>query len=85
MKKVNNGYTTLEEIKKEKLQVLTKISKQKESIANTWNNIFAPREANSKAEQVFNIVDNSMAIYDGAMLGYKLIRRLRGFSRHNKQ
>ena len=51
---------------------------------NTWNEIFEPRKTSTKAEQVFNLVDNSIAIYDGAMLGYKIIHRLRDFFRRKK-
>lgn len=85
MEKRNKVYTTLEEIRDEKLRVQTKIYTQKESIANTWNEIFEPHKTNTKAEQVFNLVDNSIAIYDGAMLGYKIILRLRGFFRRKKK
>ena len=84
MEKTNKVYTTLEEIKEEKLRVQRKIGDQKASIANTWNEIFEPRKASTKAEQVFNLVDNSIAIYDGAMLGYKIIHRLRDFFRRKK-
>lgn len=84
MEKRNKVYTTLEEIREEKLRVQTKIYDQKASIANTWNEIFEPSKASTKAEQVFNLVDNSIAIYDGAMLGYKIIHRLRSFFRRKK-
>lgn len=84
MEKTNKVYTTLEEIKEEKLRVQRKIGDQKASIANTWNEIFEPRKASTKAEQVFNLVDNGIAIYDGAMLGYKIIHRLRDFFRRKK-
>jgi hypothetical protein len=85
MKKRNDGYMTLDEIREEKLEVLTKIHKQKDSISNIWNDIFAPCEATSKTGHIFNLVDNSIAIYDGTMLGYKLIQRLRSFFRRNKR
>ena len=84
MEKTNKVYTTLEEIREEKLRVQTKVGDQKASIANTWNEIFEPRKTSTKAGQVFNLVDNSIAIYDGAMLGYKIIHRLRDFFRRKK-
>lgn len=70
---------TLDTIRDRKDLVLKDIRKEKAKIAIRWERLFAPTESHSKGERIMNIIDNGMAIYDGTMMGLKLMRRFRGF------
>jgi hypothetical protein len=72
---------TIDDIREQKEQILKSIRKDKVAIGNRWNEMFTPREATTKGEKIIAMVDNAFAIYDGAMLGLKLIRRFRGMFR----
>ncbi len=73
---------TLEDIVLRKEAVLKKIRIQKEVMTDTAREIFAPLapavSTGSKIQRAFN---TGMAVFDGVMLGVKLMRKLRGFFR----
>lgn len=48
------------------------------SIATHWQTLFAPADTSgSKVQQFVNQAERAVAIYDGVMLGYKLLHRWR--------
>lgn len=74
----NEAYT-LDAIRNRKDEVLTAIRKDKDKIGARWSALFAPPEANSKGQRIMNIINNGFAIYDGTMMGLKLMKRCRSF------
>lgn len=74
-----NQEITLDTLRERKENVLEQIRKDKEKIGNQWNEMTAPVETNTKGEYILKMIDNGLAIYDGLMLGLKLMRRFRGF------
>lgn len=75
---------TLEDISKRKLEVLSQIKVQKETIQNTASDLFSPVKATNKMELVMNSVNSGMAAFDGIMTGIKIIRRIRSLFRRRK-
>ncbi len=56
-----------------------------ENIRNTTRTLFAPPKANNKMESFFNIIDQGMAVYDGVVLGMRVMRNFRRiFSRSRR-
>lgn len=48
------------------------------SIASHWHTLFAPADTSgSKVQQFVHQAERAVAIYDGVMLGYKLLHRWR--------
>lgn len=46
------------------------------SIASHWQSLFSPADTSgSKVQQFVNQAERAVAIYDGVMLGYKLLHR----------
>jgi hypothetical protein len=81
---INKEIITLDTIRDRKDEVLSEIRKDKKIISRRWEHLFAPAETHTKGEQIMNIIDNSFAIYDGTMMGLKLMRRFRGFFSHSR-
>lgn len=49
------------------------------AIATHWQTLFAPSpDSGSKVQQFVNQAERAVAIYDGVMLGYKLLHRWGG-------
>ncbi|MGM9687669.1 MAG: hypothetical protein ACI3YD_01335 [Alloprevotella sp.] len=73
-----NCYTP--ELLQKKLQTLhARLDENKASIAEQWHTLFAPpAESGSKLQHWMNQADRAIAVYDGVMLGYKLLRRFNG-------
>ncbi len=73
---------TLEEISARKEEVLTQIRAQKEVMTDTARELFAPLapavSTGSKIQRAFN---TGMAVFDGLMLGMKIMRNLRRYFR----
>jgi hypothetical protein len=76
--KTTTEITTLEQIAELKAAKFKQIEEQKEKIASTANALFAPVEpAVGKAESLMRLFNNGMAMFDGLMLGMKLMRVVR--------
>lgn len=72
-------------IRKRKSELRIEIQTCNENIRNTTKTLFAPPKANNKMESFFNIVDQGMAVYDGVILGMRVMRNFRRiFSRKRK-
>jgi len=74
---------TLEEISERKLQLLKEIRMQKENISNTAKDLFAPlAPATSKADSLMRSFNTGMAVFDGVVMGIKIMRKIRGYFKH---
>lgn len=69
---------TLEDIAQRKKEVLQEICDQKQAMADTTRRIFAPLAGGNALMRSFS---TGMAIFDGVMLGMKMIRKVRGLFR----
>ena len=68
---------TLEEISLRKKKLLNEIHAQKKAMTATTREIFAPiAPANNKADAIMRSFNTGMAIFDGVMLGVKVMRKV---------
>ena len=73
---------TLEDIAQRKQEILQDIRNQKQAMADTTRRIFAPlAPAASGGSSLMRSFNTGMAIFDGVMLGMKMIRKVRGLFR----
>ena len=73
---------TLEDIAQRKQEILQDIRNQKQAMADTTRRIFAPlAPAASSDSSLMRSFNTGMAIFDGVMLGMKMIRKVRGLFR----
>lgn len=76
---------TLEEIAQRKKKVLHEIHVQKQAMTDTVHEIFAPlAPATNKADSLMRSFNTGMAIFDGVMLGIKIMRKVRKYFRSLK-
>ncbi len=74
---------TLEEITRRKVEKLQEIRAQKEAMTDTARKLFAPvAPAANKADAIMRSFNTGMAVFDGVVLGLKIMRRLRSYFRH---
>ncbi|WP_303011272.1 hypothetical protein [uncultured Bacteroides sp.] len=73
---------TLEEIAQRKKKLLNEIRAQKKAMAMTTREIFAPlAPATNKADALMRSFNTGMAIFDGVMMGIKVMRKVRAYFR----
>lgn len=80
MNALKNQKYTLEDISQRKQEVLQDIRVQHRVIAETAQAIFAPILPSPKLNQTTALIKKfniAMAIFDGAMIGMKLFKRIR--------
>lgn len=75
----SNRSITLEEISKRKAEVKKEIDKQKSIIIECTRDIFTPEPADSGIGSIMQSFNKGLAIYDGVMMGIKMMRRVRKF------
>lgn len=68
---------TLEEISLRKENVLKEIRQQKELMKATASELFAPVRPASKANAIMHSINSGMAVFDGVILGMRVIKRIR--------
>lgn len=69
---------TLESIAQRKQEVLTELKEQKEAMTETTRDIFAPlAPMASGANTLMRSFNTGMAIFDGVMMGLKIMRKIR--------
>ena len=73
-----NCYTP--ELLQKRLQTLhARLDENKAAIAEQWHILFAPpAESGGKLQYWMSQADRAVAVYDGVMLGYKLLKRFNG-------
>lgn len=76
---------TLEEITERKKKLQSEIQVQKKAMTATVREIFAPlAPANNKADAIMRSFNTGMAVFDGVMLGIKIMRKIRKYFRNLK-
>lgn len=82
---MKNAKITLEDINLRKKELKNEILIQKEAITRTTRAIFAPlTPAANKADALMRSFNTGMAMFDGIMIGVKVIRKLRRYLRKLK-
>lgn len=76
---------TLEEIAERKKKLLNEIHAQKKAMTATTRELFAPlAPATDKTNSLMRSFNTGMAIFDGVMLGIKIMRKVRRYFRRLK-
>ena len=76
---------TLENIAQRKKKLQGEIQVQKKAMTATVHNIFSPLPpANNKTNAIMRSFNTGMAVFDGVMLGIKLMRKIRKYFRNMK-
>lgn len=69
---------TLEDLQQQKAEALEELRAQQQIMADTARNLFAPiAPAADKGTAIMRAFNTGMAVFDGVMLGVKLIRKVR--------
>jgi len=76
---------TLEDIRERKLALKGKIKEQNDAIVRISRELFAPVEPSTKAEALMNAVNAGISVFDGALFGLKVIRRIHSVVRSFKK
>lgn len=77
---------TLEGIAQQKAVLLQQIRMQKEIMTDIARDIFAPvAPATNKAGALMRAFNTGMAVFEGAMLGLKLMKKFRSFFGRKKR
>ena len=72
---------TLDMICQQKAEKLAEIRASKQRIANNAREIFNPSETINSANSLMSNFNSGMAIFNGIMTGFKIIKRIREFFR----
>ena len=72
---------TLDKICQLKAEKLAEIRASKQRIANQARELFHPAETIGSANALMNNFSSGMAIFNGVMTGFKIIKRIRGLFR----
>ena len=74
---------TLEEIAERKKTLLNEIQVQKKAMTDTTREIFAPlAPATNNADAIMRSFNTGMAIFDGVVMGIKIMRKIRAYFRN---
>ncbi|MBR5541427.1 MAG: hypothetical protein IKU64_03610 [Bacteroides sp.] len=73
---------TLEKICQQKDEKLIEIRASKQRITETARQIFRPNESESKANTLMDNFNSGVAIFNGIMTGFKIIKRIRNYFYH---
>ncbi|MEG2573164.1 MAG: hypothetical protein RSA44_00720 [Bacteroides sp.] len=70
---------TLEEIANRKEELRLEIEKQREEIVGSAKNLFSPISSGITPRSLMRSMNAGMAIFDGVLLGLKIMRKLKQF------
>ena len=76
---------TLQALSVRKAELKKELTQTSESIRDHWHALMDPPPADTKVQQWVNSAERAVAVYDGLMMGYKLLRRFRGLFSHRKK
>lgn len=80
---VQTEILTLEDLQQQKAEALEELRAQQQIMADTARNLFAPiAPAADKGTAIMRAFNTGMAVFDGVMLGVKLMRKVRKIFRH---
>ena len=75
---VQTEILTLEDLQQQKSEALEELRAQQQIMADTARNLFAPiAPAADKGTAIMRAFNTGMAVFDGVMLGVKLMRKVR--------
>lgn len=75
---VQTEILTLEDLQQQKAEALEELRAQQQIMADTARNLFAPiAPAADKGTAIMRAFNTGMAVFDGVMLGVKLMRKVR--------
>lgn len=75
---VQTEILTLEDLQQQKAEALEELRAQKQIMADTARSLFAPiAPAADKGTAIMRAFNTGMAVFDGVMLGVKLMRKVR--------
>ena len=75
---VQTEILTLEDLQQQKAEALEELRAQQQIMADTARNLFAPiAPAADKGTAIVRAFNTGMAVFDGVMLGVKLMRKVR--------
>ena len=78
---VQTEILTLEDLQQQKAEALEELRAQQQIMADTARNLFAPiAPAADKGTAIMRAFNTGMAVFDGVMLGVKLMRKVRKYS-----
>ena len=74
---VQTEILTLEDLQRQKAEALEELRAQKQVMNDTARNLFAPiAPAANKGTAIMRAFNTGMAVFDGAMLGIKLMKNI---------
>ena len=75
---VQTEILTLDDLQQQKAEALEELRAQQQIMADTARNLFAPiAPAADKGTAIMRAFNTGMAVFDGVMLGVKLMRKVR--------
>lgn len=75
---VQTEILTLEDLQQQKAEALEELRAQQQIMADTARNLFAPiAPAADKGTAIMRAFNTGMAVFDGVMLGVKLMRKVK--------
>ena len=77
----SNKPITLEMIRQQKAEKLTEIRASKQRITESARQLFHPVETTGGANMLVNNFSSGIAIFNGVMTGFKIIKRIRNLFR----
>lgn len=88
---MNTNITSLESLAEKKSRLREELDKREEKMGKIWNEMFHEKdeeELNSPTQRVMALINTSAGVIDGAILGWKLYKKLgKGvsfFKKHKK-
>ena len=73
-KRKPDTYTTLDEIRERKDQLLEELNGDNEQFTTKWHQLFTPRESSTKAEFVGGLITKSITAIDAFLVVRKLVK-----------
>lgn len=64
-------------IRRQKADIRKRIRTSAETIRATTHDLFAPPVATNKTERFMNLIEQGIAMYEGVMLGMRVLRNVR--------
>ena len=68
-------YQSLDDILRKKELLREELSENRSEISGLWNELFHEKPASSKGEQLSQIFNTALSLYDGFMLARGLMKR----------
>lgn len=75
-----NVNSTMRELEERRQALKDELNKSRHRIAQQWNVLFTPPQADTKVQHWVNQAERAVAVYDGFMMMYKLGRRFQHIS-----